>query len=340
MYMKSSANVVSTKIRTLYGKRLTIEDYEQLINQGSISGIARYLKNETSYGVTLASINENFIHRGQLELLLNIAHFEKYINFFYYKTGDNINIFKYIVLKNELEEMITAIRLFNTGKMEKYATKLPVHLLKYTKIDLKKISTVKNFDDLLEITKGSIYYEPLKEFDPKKEKLDIVKCEIELRKSFYKKIFSLLDKNDKLTKKIFLIDIETYNVSTIYRLKKFFYKDNEYIKSCLLPFYYHLNEEIIDKIISAYSVDELYNIIAATKYRKYCSKETLANMNFFSKKILFNILSKDIRFINSSQYIIICYMYLNNIELKNIITIIECVGYKFSFEEIKKLLIV
>lgn len=340
MYMKSTTNLVISKLRALYGQRLTVNDYDELINKYSIAGVASYLKNETLYKTTLASINENFIHRGQLELLLKISNFGKYINFFYYKIDENINIFKYIVMKNELEQMMTAIRLFNTGKMEKYAMILPVFLLKYTKIDLRKLAAISNFDDLMDVVKGTIYFQPLKICRPSNGKIDIVRCETELRKAFYNFAISLLDKNDNNTRNVFFADIEIFNISVIYRLKKFFNKDKDYIKSCLIPFFYYLNQDLVNKLIDATSQDDFYQILLTTQYRKYCNKEVLSDISFFSKKILYNILNKGIRFTTSAQYIMICYMYLMDIELKNIITIIECIGYKFSPEEIRKLLII
>lgn len=336
----STSNVVVTKLKALYGKRLTASDYEQLINKYSISGVASYLKNETLYRTTLESINENFIHRGQLELLLKIANFEKYTKFFNYKLNENINIFKYIVLKNELEQILTAIRLFNTGEMKKYAVELPVFLLKHTKINLKDLADVKNFDDLLKIFKGTIYYNSLKMFTLENGKIDIIKCETELRKAFYNKIISLIDEKDRETLEIFLIDIEILNISIIYRLKKFFNKDKEYIKSCLLPFFYYLNEDIIEKMIDSQTAEEIFKIISTTKYKKYCDETFFSNISFFSKKILYNILKKRIWFTNSYQYVMISYIYLMDIELKNIITIVECIGYKFKAKEIKELLII
>ncbi|MBP0979226.1 MAG: V-type ATPase subunit [Oscillospiraceae bacterium] len=341
MNLKSpTSNVIVTKLRSLYGKSLDSSAYEQLINKYSVSGVASYLKNETLYSSTLESINENSIHRGQLELLLKISNFDKYRDLFYYKTNENFNMFKYVILKNELEQMMIAIRLFNTGEMKKYAVDLPVFLLKYTKIDLKKIADAKNFDDLLDLSKETIYYKSLKQFKPIDGKIDIVRCETELRKTFYNKIISLIDKKDKKTLEILLLDIEILNISIIYRLKKFFNKDKEYIKSCLLPFFYYLSEEIIDKMIDSKTTQEMLKIILTTKYKKYCDENFFSDISFFSKKILYNILKKGIRFTNSSQYVMISYIYLMDIELKNIITIIECIGYKFETKEIKKFLII
>lgn len=340
MYVKETANVIATKLRALYAKKLTVKDYEQLVNQYSIAGVINYLKNETPYKSALESCNENSIHRGQFELLLKIAIFEQYTKFIHYKLPDEVNIFKYMILQNEMEQMVTAIRLFNIGKMQKYAVDLPVFLLKYTKMDLKKIASVQSYEDLVNIAKGTVYYEPLKICRPENGKIDVVRCETELRKAFYKTILSKINKKDERTKSAILFTIEIFNISIIYRLKKYFNKEKKYIKKCLMPFYLNLNESIIDKMIDVDDVDELCDIIYSTKYKRYFQGEDLSNINLISDKILYDVLSKNIKFSNSCQYTMICYIYLTDIELKNIITIIECISYKFSPEEIKKLLVI
>ena len=339
MLVESSVNnVVVTKLRALYGKRLKTSDYDKLINKYSVSEVASYLKTETLYKSTLESINENFIHRGQIELLLKIANFEKYIKFNHYRLSQNA-IFRYIILKNELDQMLAAIRLFNAGTMKRYAIHLPVFLLKYTKMNLKEIANIENFDDLVNIAKDTIYFKPLKKFKPEENKIDVVMCETELRKVFCREIISMICQ-DQNALNVLLLDIELFNISVIYRLKKYFNKDKEYIKSCLLPFFYYLNEDIINQMTETDNIEDLYKIILKTKYKKYCNQEMFSDVDFLGKKMLYKILTKDIRFTNSQLYIMMCYIYLMEIELRNIITVIECIDYKFSPDEIKKLLII
>lgn len=344
MYIKLTTNVIATKLRALYGKRLNFINYEQLINKHSISEIAYYLKTETYYKSTLESINENSIHRGQLELLVKIANFEKYIDFLHYKVSKGMDLFKYVVLKNELEEMLTAIRLFNTGRMERYALNLPVFLLKHTKMNLKNLVNVKQFDDLLKISKNTIYYKPLKMFMPKGKndefKIDVVRCEMELRKAFYNKVFSLMCDKNIDSRKFFLVNIEMFNITVIYRLIKFFSRSGQYIKSCLLPFFYYLDEKIIDQMVNASNIEELHKVVLKTEYAKYFAGNDISDIESFRNKFLYNMIKEDIRFITFPEHIMICYVYLMDIELKNIITIIECISYKFLPEEIKKLLII
>ena len=71
-----SSNVILAKARAMYGRRLTRTNYRELLECRSVSEVAAYLKNQTSYGTVLAGVNENDIHRGQLEVRLRQKLFE------------------------------------------------------------------------------------------------------------------------------------------------------------------------------------------------------------------------------------------------------------------------
>ena len=341
MSVNFSTNVISTKIRALYGKRLKEDDYNQLINKYSLSEIVEYLKNETYYHSTLEAVNQNTVHKGQVELLLKVAAFEKHARFLNYDISSQTEIFKYVILKNEMEEILTAIRLFNSGSMNKYVIRLPLFLTDYLSMNLKDFINVKSFDDLLKVVKGTIYYELMLKFKPNKidGKLDVVRCEIEIRKAFFLKIFKMLDK-DHDPKAIFLIDIETTNIVNIYRLKKFFNKDAKYIKSCLLPFYYYLKESVIDKMVEAENIDDFIKMVNQTKYGKYLNLFEHENIEKTIKKFICKKMKKSIRFVDHPSNIMMCYIYLMDVELENLITIIESISYKVSPEQIKQSIII
>jgi len=65
--MKYSA--VITKIKGMYSKLLSIDDYTELMNKKSVSGIVSWLKLNAGYGHTLEKVNEYTIHRGEFERL-------------------------------------------------------------------------------------------------------------------------------------------------------------------------------------------------------------------------------------------------------------------------------
>ena len=72
-----SSNTISAKAKSMYGKRLTDADYKDMLRRSSVSDIAAYLKENTSYQTALAQVDTHNIHRGQLENLLLRELFNK-----------------------------------------------------------------------------------------------------------------------------------------------------------------------------------------------------------------------------------------------------------------------
>ena len=65
MLSSLASNAILSKARAMYGKRLTKENYRELLNCKSVGEVAGYLKSRTAYNKVLAGINENEVHRGQ-----------------------------------------------------------------------------------------------------------------------------------------------------------------------------------------------------------------------------------------------------------------------------------
>ena len=69
MFIDASSAVI-TKARAKYGNRLTQKDYKALLKCNNVTSVVSYLKSHTKYADVLSKLNENEIHRGQLEVLL------------------------------------------------------------------------------------------------------------------------------------------------------------------------------------------------------------------------------------------------------------------------------
>ena len=68
-----------TKARALYGKLLTSEDYKSLLERKNVPEVASYLKKNTVYSELLSEINENDVHRGDLEVLFMKSLYDDFV---------------------------------------------------------------------------------------------------------------------------------------------------------------------------------------------------------------------------------------------------------------------
>ena len=65
-----ASNAILAKALSMYGNRLSSNDYSNLLACNNVREVALYLKNYTNYSEVLTDLNENDVHRGQLEVLL------------------------------------------------------------------------------------------------------------------------------------------------------------------------------------------------------------------------------------------------------------------------------
>ena len=147
MFSKMSSMALIGKARSIYGKRMTHYDYEELMKKTSVSEVCEYLKINTHYTDTLAAYNEATIHRGQLEVLIERDTFETYIRL---KSFNDLiskkDIFSYLTKRLEIREILYCIQLMNAKKHDEYITALPSYFIKHASFDLVRMAKSKTFE--------------------------------------------------------------------------------------------------------------------------------------------------------------------------------------------------
>ena len=70
MTVSSAANAVLAKARAMYGKRLTAQNYTDLLACRSVNEAAAYLKAHTAYADTFEGVTMGSLRRWLIEILL------------------------------------------------------------------------------------------------------------------------------------------------------------------------------------------------------------------------------------------------------------------------------
>ena len=339
-----ASNAVLSKARAMYGKRLTSKDYKELLNCGSVTDVALYLKYKTNYAEILSDLNESDIHRGQLENLLRKKIFNDFEKLERFELSIGEDLAQYIIIRTEIEQIIHVLIFLISNKTEKYIYTMPEFFNKHTSVDLPAFSKVKNYDDFLEVLKGSIYYKLLKSYKPlEHEVINLNKIENVLYTYLYKRIFEMIKsyKNAKVEKELsemFNLFVDLHNFVRVLRLKKFYKASPELIYDSILPFGLFRRKHI-EGFVNAKSPDEVMDIMKTTwlagKMRniKYNYVDEIPDIMRYSKS------RHNIRYSTKPPVVMISYVFLTEIELANIINIIEGVRYKLPAEKIDELLI-
>lgn len=345
MSISSCNQVLTAKAHAMYGRRLTPQDYHELMRKQTISEAASYLKQQTAYAPLLHDVNENLVHRGELEKLLRRDLFQQYLKFFHYLGKKEIPFYRFLILKMEKEEILSCIRLLNAGRISDYILTLPDFFAKYASFDLYALAKIKNFNELLQLLKPTRYYEVLNKYNfGNDEKIDLVKIEIELNKLYYDGVIEVIKTSFPKGERKQLIDsfgmqIDLDNISNIIRLKKYYNANSNYISTVLLPYYFKVTREQIESIMQAPDADAAWLAACKTYYGASFKKYDYQYVENYAQQIMYSYHKHLLRYSGSAPLTVISFIQLKDTEIKNIFHIIEGIRYGLKPNEIGKLLV-
>ncbi|MBC8584094.1 V-type ATPase subunit [Youxingia wuxianensis] len=346
-----ASNAILAIARSMYGRRLRENNYRDLLAKPTIADVVTYLKNETYYGNALEPVQDlkgAADHRVHVEHLLRASVYEKCGKMLRFRfTDDKEDFFSFLVLKSEVDEILTCVRLIATNSKEPYDVVFPQTLLDYSKIDLKAVATAQTFEELLSVLRYTDYYPILESQDLEEIHSDptrLTMVEADLIEFYYDKIFGLIRSQfDGMAKEqleeMFYTEIDIMNISLIYRMKTFFNCDDDFIRNSIISAHTSMDRKILDDLIASTSPQQVVEILQRTDYRKDFEHKGIQYAERFSQLAKNRMAKKFIRGSIEVPVVFVSYIMLLNIEVENIINIIEGKKYEIPADEIEKLLI-
>ncbi len=328
----------------IYGKRLTQQDYLEMMSKQSVQEAAEYLKKNTHYSELLSSIDTNTIHRGMLENLLRRSVYDTYIRITGFEHISKEEFYNYKILQTEIDEILRCIRFLNAGS-EKLISDVPIYLKGLTSFDLIELARVTDFKELLVFLKKTPYYDVLKNVKTNADgKVDVTECETLLRTYYIKRLKSSLDfkKNDVKQFVSFLeTDIDLINVINSYRLTAFFGATGDEIEKDMLPFGGRLSPTKQKEIYSADNSEEFVKRFSKTNYGRQMIENgyDINNLEQSANQLRYKYAKLMLKRSQSAPLSVYSFIFLLEIEVKNIISIIEGIRYGVESSKIAPLII-
>ena len=335
-----ASNVISAKVRAMYGKRISTRDYNNLMACSTVTDVAVYLKNNTHYSGELAGVNELELNRNQLENLIRKKLFHDLEALCRYEISTGNSLAEYTIARTEIEQLIHSLMYLASGNPYGYIYSLPMFFNKRTKIDLLGLTSIKNYDDFLNVLKDSPYAALLAKHKPKEnQKLDLSAIEKTLYDYLYGKFFEAINKNNSKKVRSELSEIlssyiDYSNFVRIHRLKR----NHSEVKSAVLN-NGTLKAKYIDQMCKAGHDEQVLAIMKSTNRGKKIEKIAFNYIDELPDRILYDKCRSNIRFSVHPSVIMLSYIFLLQIEIQNLTTIIEGVRYNVHKSEIENLLI-
>lgn len=340
-----AANAVLSKARALYGKGIKENGYSDLLVCKSISDVASYLKRKTSYADVLGDINENMVHRVEIEERLRKKLFVDFELLGRYDISVGEHFFEYIIARAEIEQLMHSLMLIVAGKSGEYIHTIPEFFYSHARVDLRSLKYVNTYDDFLKVIKDSHYYKVLEPLKPKKgQNVDLTLMETALYNHLYEIVFDVINKyvkgkaRQELTD-FFKLYIDLSNLVRIVRMKKFYALSSEYMNSALIK-YGELDVELLRNFINSPNDKQMMIDMKKTKMGKKWFSRGLDVIDKVPLNMRFVKCRHNIRFSLSPPVVLISYIFLKEIEIMNVTNIIEGIKYRLPPEEIRKMLII
>lgn len=349
MSLHYADNAVMAKVRALYGKRLKAADYDQLLAKKSVGEVAGYLKKETYYAENLAEVKEDLIHREQLEVFVRRRVLDTYVRLLKYSRGDNFFLTLYI-MDHEVEQLLTAIRLLNSGSINRYIISLPVHLARLLSFDLFAIAGIDSFDGLLALLEHSDYYRILGRFRPATSgrNIDITACEAALITHYCEKALTIIrreysgDTRDDL-ERIIRLRASLHNLSVIFRMRRYLNAGRDMTERRLAAVDGDPCRGLYARLLDAPDLRAMQEIFSHSRVFRNHPLDWTGDSRRIATQLYHirrGLCRRVYRFTGKPVVAVISYMALLEIEVRNIIHIIEGIRYGLPPPEIRQLLTV
>ena len=330
---------LSTKIRAMQSKLMSEKQYQEIAQLDSVIQIVAYLKKQPGFSDLWADLDENSLHRGDVEKLLTHTIHQNFAKLYRFANPEQRRFMALYFKRYELSVLKDCLRkVFDEGKAQLDLSLFQDFFDRHSKMDLEKLTSSSTVEELVNNLQGSEYYHPLKklgtDYQPR-----IFDYGMALDQYYFANIWSV---KEKLFKRRDLEEItkaygnkfDMLNLQWIFRSKKYYHMGPADIYALLIPVHYRLSKNDIASLVEAPDEEEFRKILDTTYYKKRFPELSPENLEELYTLNLKTILETEARKYPHSVIMIYSYLYHKEHEVDRLTTAVECVRYGLSTAEI------
>ena len=326
---------IVTKIRAMEAKLLTPAQFEEIANLGNVLEVVSYLKEHSAYAEVLSALDDDKLHRGNIEKVLVQSLYHDYSKIYRFCGQTQRRFLKLYLKRYEIDLINYCLRIVINHYRQPFDLLYKKSFFDhYSQISIEKLITSRTTDELIENLKDTEYYAPLKKIQ---ESQHISLFDYELTLDLY--YFSTLWKERKKVLKkadleLFTKDcgskIDLLNLQWIYRAKKYYQIQPADIYLMLIPIHYKIHVAQMKELVETASLEEFMQALEKTSYaRHYNFKQNLTIEQMYND-CLHRLYLIDRRRNPYSIAAINTYLFLKEEELNKLTTAMECIRYSLS----------
>lgn len=329
--MSADYCAVSAKVHALYGRRMTGEDYRQLMAKHTVPEAAAFLQSHRGYRDRLSGLSTASIHRETLENALREIYVDEYRRLFSFMRMEDKELMRFPMYRGEQDAIMTAMRQLNSTHMLEPVTTWQSVLHKRSGLDLMGLQAARSFSDIARAAEKTIYGPALQHIQSGETPTPAFVDNM-MQTVYFSRLYATMNRNySGETKRILRqsLDDETdlLNLVQFLRLKKYFSPEDIRRYSFPLPCSSRLRRDYIQQLIGAPDYDAAFQLVLDGPYGKLFHSIAPSGLEAYLYTLQYDFARRQLRAAAPTVYTPIAYLTLKEIELRNIISIIECIRY-------------
>ena len=348
---------VTGKARVFRGRLLVPDDYLHLLKCGTVGEVIMYLGRTPSYSSYFHGEYSEAIHRGEIEGILSIVPMLEELPFCRYLGPERASLLHAWGERFDLEVVKRVLRIIATGMGDREALRRRVSSVPITLADAKKLLAAQTFRDVIEAIKGypleNVLTEPLRQASETYSggSVNLFRAKMAMDAFFMTRILSAGEKlpgsEGKGIRSIFGTRADLINLYWIYRGRRFFAMTPEEALAITLPVRYTLNFETLRSFAFAPDIPAMLRLIQECPYGAAFTtalgestlevSEIILEHNLY--RILWRAATKIFASGTSGVHVVLAYLILRELEVKDLFTIIEDIRYDYDKKRAREFLI-
>lgn len=336
---------VVTKVRAMRARRVTDEDFKELIKSQKLSEIFNYLKDRTYYGDFLKNLNPENLHRAEIEARLSDLKIKEIEKLMYYLSGDDKRFLETFLIRLEIEALRILIRGLSRQEDLNHFRSLMVYSKKFSKVPFEELMAVKDWESFKKALIDTDYFRVLEIYKEIEDRDELVIVEKNLDRYYYdltrRRLLELNQKENKELVTAYRRNIDLLNIISIYRSKKFYSLSREELIVYSLRGGYEFPEKKLFPLIEAKDTNEMKEVLKDSSYYFLLDHTKTIDLYMERRRQRFMYYHYLKLFTEKNKGIaaIIAYIRLLDYEVEDITAVIESKRYRMNPEETEKYLI-
>ena len=334
---------INAKCRAMYARLLDRGEYDLLVSMKSVSQIADYLIKQTPYAYPLHDIDINDVHRGQLEQNFQKSLFYDYESLIKFTSGGNKEVLRAMFESYEIDDLKQVISSICSDNEHQLTTLDLGYARAHGRVLAESMLGAQTMDALVANLSDTRYYKCLLPFTAG-DKPDFLSIDHALNLLDYEAKLNVFKKSlrgaaRRISMAIHGVKSDIENILFIYRTKKLYGYPALGIENYFIPSFYRISRRELMELAHCSSLEEISEKIAQSKYGSLFPVGRESEWEALHAEFYYQSYKKNIRRNGNSIAAALSYLFLKEMDMKNIVMIIEGVRYSLPPERIASFII-